>query len=205
MNCANFPTGREQEYAQPYNGGQGYPQGPYSPPPPGGYLPPQQNAGYPAQQQYPGGTYFPPPPTGDNAYAYNDRGFQEPSAPQQQYATYNPADYAQGGAQHAQHSPYESTRGMYGESDANLGPSNEPYPTANNARGMPDEHENLTTPVPPQQHPSPAPEERRRGRDTTENNVSASNGFASDEREAARDGDAGTSDSGRTHTRSLVM
>ena len=92
--------------------------GPYSPSPepPSGYLPPQQNAGYPPQQPGYQAPYFPPPPTGENVYAQN-----EPYPTQQQqaaYPIYNPADYAQPGPTPT---PYGATRGVYGDSEANLG------------------------------------------------------------------------------------
>ncbi|KAK3718066.1 hypothetical protein LTR37_005492, partial [Vermiconidia calcicola] len=139
--------------------------GPYSPPPTAtGYLPPQQNAGYPPQGTYPSSTYFPPPPTGDNVYAQNPT-YPDPQQQQQQaaaYPPYNPAEYAQPGPQ--QPYPYAATRGAYGDSDANLGTpyANETY-AGDNRYGAADE------PAPPTPR-----DERRRGRDPPEN-VSAPN------------------------------
>lgn len=92
----------EPPYEQPYDNS--------------GYLPPQQNAPY-DNQAYPGGNYFPPPPTGEYAH-----GEPAPAAQQTAYPTYNPADYAPGGAQHQ---PYPQSYGAY-DSEANLGA---PYPS----------------------------------------------------------------------------
>jgi hypothetical protein len=131
--------------------------------PPSGYLPPQQNAGYNAQQSYPANAYFPPPPTAaaaENAYA--DPAYA-PAAQQQQaaYPPYNPADYAQPTGAAAQPSyPYTTTRGAYGESDVTLG-----APYANDTFAG-----DRRYPA-PEQAATPH-EERHRGRDPP-NNVSA--------------------------------
>lgn len=101
---------------QYYNDGYGPSPGAYSPEPTG-YLPPQQDAGYPSQQQGYQAPFFPPPPTGENVYAHNE---PYPNQQQQQaaYPQYNPADYAQNGPAAT---PYGATRGVYGDSEANLG------------------------------------------------------------------------------------
>lgn len=139
-NDLNYNQGYGNQTPDPYNQ------------PPSGYLPPHQqqpNPNYPTQQNYPGSTYFPPPPTGDNYYNNQQ--------PAQQYAQYNPADYAPGGNQY---SPYESTRGMYGDSEANLGashPNNETY--AGDSRGIAPED----APQPPASAPPDADRRRTRG------------------------------------------
>ncbi len=105
-------SGQEEPYYDDRYGG--YSPGPE---PPSGYLPPQQNAGYPPQQEgYQNAPYLPPPPTGEHVYTPNE---PYPNQQQQQaaYPTYNPADYATG----PQPTPYGATRGLYGDSEANLG------------------------------------------------------------------------------------
>ena len=156
--------------------------------PPQGYLPPQQQqAGYGNQQAYPESPYFAPPPTapvGEPAYAHQNN--QYPLQQQQQaYPTYNPADYAPPPG--AAGTPYQDTRGAYGESDATLGA---PYPGGETYAGDPR--------YPPQGE-SPREERRRRDRQDPDN-VSAPNkvptptptagSVADDERSAH---DAGTS------------
>lgn len=175
--------GQEEPYYDDQYGGQygdqygGHPPGPYSPSPepPSGYLPPQQNAGYPPQQQnYQNAPFFPPPPTGERVYAPNE---PYPTQQQQQaaYPPYNPADYAQGGAQPH---PYGATRGAYGESDATLG---QPYPNDTFA-GDP----RYAAETPPH-------DGRGRGREPPEN-VSAPVNVTSNSVDDARDAqDAGTS------------
>jgi hypothetical protein len=109
--------------------------GPYSPEPPSGYLPPQQNAGYPTQQPtYPGGAYFPPPPTGENVYAHTE---PYPNQQQQQatYPPYNPADYMQPGAQPT---PYNNTRNAYSEQNLGAPYSNDTF--AGDTRYAAEEH-----------------------------------------------------------------
>lgn len=151
--------GREDEG---YDNGYAPSPGPYDDPP-SGYLPPQQNAGYNAQQTYPGSTYFPPPPTApENVYA--DPAYATPAQQQAaDYPPYNPADYAQpSGATPQQNYPYNAARGGYGDSDANL--------------GAPYGHETFAGDgryAAPEQPATPL-DERRRGRDPP-NNVSAPN------------------------------
>jgi len=118
-----------------YYGDRGYGNEQYSPPPmvQNGYAAPPPNAPYGQQTQgYPGGNYFPPPPTGENVQS-------DPQyAHQGGYPAYNPADYAQQGAPHAH--PYDTSRGVYNESDATLGQAypNDTY--AGDARYGADEH-----------------------------------------------------------------
>ena len=166
-----------------YNDQHGYgaSEGPYSPPPSGGFLPPQQQpAGYQPEQQYPSSNYFPPPPTGEHAYAPNDPYAQQQQQQQQQqnpYPAYNPADYAQGAPQAT---AYDHSRGIHGDSDANLGA---PYANETFAGD----------PRYGAQEESPR-EERRRGREGPENVSEPNNNnhgsLADDERETH---DAGTS------------
>lgn len=100
-------TGHDDDYSEPYT--------------PDEYAPPHDSVGYDQPQAaYPGGNYFPPPPT--------DPGYNHPADPYPQqegnynpYPAYNPAEYPP----ESSHTPYEQTRGAYGDSDATLGA---PYP-----------------------------------------------------------------------------
>ena len=150
--------GRESEA---YDDRYGPSPGPYDEQP-SGYLPPQQNAGYPSQQNYPANPYFAPPPTAEHAYA-PDAAYP-PAQEQQQaaaYPTYNPADYGQPGAAAEQPYPYGATRGAYGDSEANLG-----APYGNETFAGDSRYAAPVSPLTPHEEP-------RRGRDPQPpNNVS---------------------------------
>lgn len=160
-----------------YDNGYAPSPGPYDERP-SGYLPPQQNAGYNAQQTYPGSTYFPPPPTAaENVYA--DPAYAAAAQQQQAaaYPPYNPADYAQQASATPQPNyPYNATRGAYGDSDANLG-----APYANETFAGDGRY------AAPEQPATPH-DERQRGRDPT-NNVSVPNAGSATVPTAERQGD----------------
>lgn len=158
--------------------------------PPQGYLPPQQQqANYANQQAYPASPYFEGPPTapvGEPVYAPRNNQYPPQQQQQQAYPTYNPADYAPPPG--AAGTPYDATRGAYGESDATLGA---PYPGGETYAGDPRQ---------PPQGESPREERSRRDRQDPDN-VSAptatvptptptAGSVADDERSAH---DAGTS------------